>query len=378
MDTNKREFLRTYPVRNALRDTIILISIGVILPQILYQGGVLTLLILSLGGSELEVGIISSVTNLCLVTSIFMVPYLEVRSRKRLLTIWWPLSAVCITFLLLIYPMNILFGPTAAFWFLVFVIFTHQTSSNMTGSVWMPYLFDLIPSPIRGRYFGRLRTTWRITSFVVTILAGWLLGKEPSFLRFYIVFIGCLFLYYYRLIYIKRLPDIPPTRSGKPESILKNIKKPFKNLRFKRFLLFSILVYTLDFAAFPFVIPFLKMELGFPASFAVYASACLSLGSIVSLSWWGKLTDRWGNRAVFGSSLVVSSLYLIIFIVTPPYEQAGLGAFLLAACGYILRGFGMAGFGIAYTVRMMYEAEEEYIGAYMTVARILMGIFIGF
>ena len=75
-------------LRPAIRDSIIAQAAGGPLAQVLFQGGILSLLILFLGRGDMEIGLIFMVFYLCRLTGVFLLPYLEVRSRKRMLYLW--------------------------------------------------------------------------------------------------------------------------------------------------------------------------------------------------------------------------------------------------------------------------------------------------
>ena len=79
---------RNNPQQSAIRNTILAQMFGAPPYKILFEGGVVSLLVIILGGSELEIGIIFMIFNICMIMGIFIVPYLEVRSRKQIILKW--------------------------------------------------------------------------------------------------------------------------------------------------------------------------------------------------------------------------------------------------------------------------------------------------
>ena len=84
-------------LRLAIRHSILAQAAGNPLEQILYSGGVASLLVLLIGGSEMQIGIIFTAYYLCRLMGLFVIPYLEVRSRKGLIYRWSLISVLCIT-----------------------------------------------------------------------------------------------------------------------------------------------------------------------------------------------------------------------------------------------------------------------------------------
>jgi len=368
---------RNSVARDAIRNTILAQATGLILPQVLFQGGVISLLVLTLGGSEFEVGVIFTVFNLCAVAQLFAAPYVDAGSRKRILLVSLLVAAIDISLLFLIYPLDHLLSDSAALWFLVAVVFGYAVAVNVATSAWFPLLTEIVPARIRGRFFGRMRMIWQLTSFVVTLLSGWFLGSNPTLGRFYLVFTLGIVFHFTRLYFIRRLPDPPPPRTGRSESILRDLHRPLADVQFRKFLTFIFIVFGLNAATLPFVIPYLKVDLGFPSSLSVYASASIAFGSVLSLVWWGKLADRWGNRFVFLLGILTTSLSFLLFALTPHFTVDAKRAFLTAALGFTLQGIGLSGIGIGHTVRMMVEAPAKYRGPYMALVGFSIGLFTG-
>ena len=364
-------------LRPIIRIIFAMESVGALLPQVLFQGGLISLFVLFLGGAEFEVGIVNALINVSLMGGLFIVPYLEVRPGRQLLFIWYFVCMISLFLLPLAIPLKFLYGPGLAIAFLAFVVLVNRSTHSMTSSIWMPYVVSFIPSAVRGRFFGRYRVAWRLASFFGLLAAGWLLGRQPTAQRYYMLFAIGLVLYIPRTFLVKKLPDTPPRRTGEPEPLWTVLKTTLADLKFRQFLLFLALTFGVVAAGHPFVVPFMKLELQFPSSVIVYALSGLAIGSILTLVGWGKLADRWGNRFVFFSSLAVIGFSLLLFILTPSYVSSPVAAFILATLGFTIRGIGVSGLGIAYTVRLMYQAQGGLSGAYMTVSRMAVGIASG-
>jgi MFS family permease len=360
-------------LKTSVRNSIIAQATGAPLLQVLFEAGVLSLLILHLGQSDKQIGILFMAFHLCRMTQIFLIPFLEVRSRKRILFIWRFAAFISISLIFLILPIYRWAGQQAAFWFIIIVVIANRTTDFIAGSAWGPYLYDLLPGPILGRYYGRMRTTFFITSLIGIFVAGWILGEDPGFKQFYLVFLIFIGLSAVRIIYIKKLPNIPPPRQGKLDRIGPNLKQPLTDKQFLIFIIFIFLVFGINTATKPFFVPYLRVQQHFPGSFTVYSAAFIAVGSILSLFTWGKLTDTLGNRFVFFCSILFLAFSYITFALVPSYGTGAIRAFIVAILGFILQGIGFSGVGIAFTVRLMHSVKKAYSGTYMVFLNVAIG-----
>ena len=148
---------------------------------------------------------------------------------------------------------------------------------------------------------------------------------------------------------------------------------PLRDRNYRRFLLFWALTAGAIRMARPFAVPFLKTDLGFPESFTIYASAGFSAGMILTLIPWGRAADHWGNRIVFAVSTLMISVSFAVLALTPPFAACPPIAVTVGGASFVVCGAGMAGLGIAHTVRRMNEAPETERGAYFNIFFVING-----
>lgn len=117
----------------------------------------------------------------------------------------------------------------------------------------------------------------------------------------------------------------------------------------------------------PFVVPFLKEDLGFPSSVTAYASGALLLGMILGLTPWGRLADRLGNRVVLLANILILSGAFLLMSATPHYASSAAAGVIVAMSAFSLIGVAVGGLGIGHTVRQMYAAPRSSRSSYMAV-----------
>jgi len=364
------------PTRTAIRDSIIAQMFGAILPTLMRQGGISALLIISLIGrdAEFQIGLAFLVMQWAMLFRLLAAPYVDTAWRRRFLVRWIAGSAVCAA-LLLVVPVSAEFwDPGGAVWLLLGILAAFFVTMHIGAAAWFPLLSFILPPSLMGRYFGYMRRAWQVASYGAVFLSGLLLGGEPSLYRFYLVLVPAVLLQFGRVFMYARLPDPPPAKTEREGPVWSELARPLVDRGFRPFLIYVAMISVVQHAAVPFIVPFLKSELGFPTSVTLYGTAFFGLGSVLSLVSWGRLADRLGNRVTLLLSLVVTAAALGILALLPHYGAGGAAAMAVAVVGLVLTGVGTAGTGIAYTVRLMHLAPEEHSGPYLNVVQATFGV----
>ena len=89
---------------------------------------------------------------------------------------------------------------------------------------------------------------------------------------------------------------------------------------------------TVVLATPAFLIPLLHTERGLSLAQAGLIAAAPSLGMVIALVAWGAAADRWGERLVLVSGLLVTVLAVLGAIVVQGYVALGI-AFVFAGIG---------------------------------------------
>ena len=359
--------------RQSIRNVIIGQAFGVVLEMLVYDGGVLALMILALGGGAFEVGLAATIMSGAVMMRILAAPRVDVRDRRRILLHGLTLGAVLSLGYLLFMPAERLGGPTVAIWCMLVVHLVVRCAISWGEAAWFPLIADMVPEQMRGRFFGALRLSWRATSTAAVLAAGWYLGSDPALWQFYPVLGIAIVGMFIRVVLMRRLPDFPSLRTGKPDPIVRSLRRPLGDQSFVRFMLIGMAVFGAQFLGLPFIVPYLNDTLGFPASWTMFAAAGLGIGQMLSLTRWGRLADRWGNRFVFLLGILLCAAAFGFLVVTPAWRTSPAAAFVGGFAGTLLLGIGSAGWQLAQTVRMLHVSPADQQGAYTAVFSMLTG-----
>lgn len=362
------------PVRQAIRDSIVAQAHGIVFQAMLLQGGVAALLLLSLGGSEFEVGLIFMLHNAAFMARLLAAPKLDVGRLKWIVYRWQVISCAAAAAVLAVYPFAMRFDPAVGRWLIVVALGGYFVARQMGQAAWPPLMSQIIPPRLRGRFFGRMRTMLRLGAFAGILFAGLILGQDPAPWQFIPVLAVGVIAYAVRLYFLAKLPDPEAPRDGAPESLWRVLRRPMTDTPFRRFVSIAFCVRLLPMLTLPFVVPFLVRELGVPSSYAVYASGFAMIGGMLTLGMWGRMADRWGSRSTYTCGLVALACSAVLYAGAPSYDLAPAATLALAALGFALHGAGVAAAGIAETVRMMRQAPGEFRGSYMTLVATAHGL----
>ncbi|MFC1726259.1 MFS transporter [candidate division KSB1 bacterium] len=352
-------------VKKNLKTLIAVQSTGLILPYVLFQGGVLSLFILQIGGSTVEIGLVFSLFIGLNILRVFIGPYTDYYNRKSLLFYFWLAAAVISTSFLAIIPVYNSYGKTAAILLLFLISVIYRIFLNVGDSAWIPLVSEIIPENIKGRFLSVHRLVWQSVMFLAIILTGIYLGRDPSVNRFFYIFLIAVIFHFIRPLIVKKIEYTPVIKKGKRKNVLKEIIKPLRNRNFILFILYTAFSSSILFVIEPFLVPFLKTGLEIPTSYTLYIASGIHVGSILSLFFWGKISDTYGNRFIFFITNIIIFFLLILTLLIPEYRVSPIISITAAAAISILYGMAFSGFRIGALSRMFSEAPAEERGTYI-------------
>lgn len=276
---------------------------------------------LSLGANNVEVGLLNSIPRMLNILIQPVASGVTERIGKR------KMLAVRLSFIgkLLWIPVMLLpfFLSNQVFWLIFFVSLISMTASA-AHIPWVSWMADFIPEKIRGSYFGKRNAIASAGSFVAILAAGWILGVMNTILGFVVVFsIGTVFALI-SVYYLSKVPE-PEYKICKHKSkrISLGMSEFFSSVRrYKNFSNFAAFIAFMNFSvwiAAPFFVVYMfeNLKIGY-FWFAVIAG----LGAVSNLffnHYWGKLSDRLGDKAVLSvcSILVVFYPFFFLFVRNP-------------------------------------------------------------
>jgi MFS family permease len=219
------------------------------------------------------------------------------------------------------------------------------TMGNLSGPPWTSFISDLVPSSRRGvifSQFGRIQAALTLVSMLGTAAAFWYADhyaaeKKAWFFATIFVLSCCSRLVGTLLIAQMHEPEFVP----KPESAFSYLQfiSRARESNFVKFVLFASLFNGACNISGPYFLPYCKYGVKFAEWQWLVINSSATFATIISLLFWGKFTDRFGNKRTLKYSGVLVALQPLYWLVSDNfYYLVGINMF----SGMFWAGFNLA------------------------------------
>ena len=265
------------------------------------------------------------------------------------------------------------------------------------ANAWIAWISDMVPRPIRGRFFAR-RSQWLLLAgagagYLLGAFVDWfqfewelpLLGK-PGWVR--VENLPAFFLVAFALaalvgaagqLVLRRQPERRKARED--ASFMQLMRQPFRDPNFRRLLIFACWWMLAVGVGAPFWQPFMIGKLGMSMiEIQIYATLS-TVCSLAVLGLWGRFIDRFGNRRAMAVSILMGGCIPLAWLFVGPGHYGIL--FLEAGfSGIMWAGSGLVGMNFVLAVAPE-EKRQVYAGLHgsvsglaMIVTMLLSGIYL--
>ena len=295
----------------------------------------------------------------------------RVRHRKTLIlagaigqtVLWLPLLALPLLFAEQ--------GP----WLLIACTMVYVAMGHFAIPPWNSLITDLVNHNRRGTYFAHRARVMAVTSLSALCAAGLVLHSgeswETPWAGFAVIFLAAAVARAVSTRYLARIDESAAPVTREAEFRLLDFLRDQPGSNFRRFLLFSGLMHICVLIAGPYFVIYILRDLHF--TYLQYAGwlAAQVLGQFITLTPWGRISDRYGNKKV----LVVAGL-LVPFI--PMLYLFSTNLYFLVVVNF-LAGVIWAGLslGLQNFVFDAVQAEDRAKGVAVWNTVNAMGWFIG-
>ncbi len=204
---------------------------------------------------------------------------------------------------------------------------------GLTGGAWMPWVTELIPHSVRGRFFSQQQIFSQIGGLIALGIVSLLLLGKPAVGQFALSLLLSALGGAASLLFLAGTPDIS-TPHARAQS---GARVPWiAMIRFRPFFrlcVFNILLVLAMGGLGVFTVVFLRGVEGFSESSIVLLSAMAVIGGLVSLLWSGPLMDRVSSGLIIRLGMLVFALifagwWMVAAWITP-YPSLVVGALYL-------------------------------------------------
>ncbi|MCX7881754.1 MAG: MFS transporter [Brevinematales bacterium] len=335
--------------------------------------------VVALKASHFVIGLVGSLPqamgSLSQLLSIQIVRWFQ--SRKKMVT-----SLVLIqAFLYFPITAGMMLPPPYGMVLIVLSITLYFMLGMVVVPAWIDWMGFLVPSTLRGRYYGLRNSITGFFSLFSFLVAGFFLQMmDKSHLvwwgygiLFFLAFVSRIFSFYF----LTRVEDVSvpipiPLLSGT------NVGSALKKLPqspFYPFLMQSVLMNMAVYLSGPYFTPYMLEELHFSYWTFTYILAIPMLVKALAMPIWGKLCDLYGNRNVLAFSATFLGTLPILWTVS---SSVSFLMFVQVLSGFLWAAYDLSSFNTLYDLtseksRMRLSIILNSINALAYLAGALLG-----
>ncbi|MFB6141046.1 MAG: MFS transporter [Halosimplex sp.] len=309
-------------------------------------GAFMTAVLVQLGSPLYVFGLLSALPALAGAVQVPAAYVIEkYRARKRIAFFGFVATRV---FVLSLAAIPLLFGGQLAITLLLAAILLQNVASAVSGPAWNSITRDLVPDERMGAFFSRRQKLTVGVSIPLSLGAGWFVTwwaktNPGSLLRGYsLLFFAGFAVGMGSLYFVRRTPEPAMAPAAGATKFTELVLVPFRDENFRNLMQFLGAWGFAMAIASPFFTVYLLQRLGFEMSFVIALTVVSQLANVVFVQIWGRLADRFSNKAVLGVSgpLVLGSTILWLFTAMPDPHRFTVPLIVLI---HVLRGMSMAG-----------------------------------
>lgn len=324
--------------------------------------------------SDAALAFFFAVAPMTAILTAVMSPLVELYGKKRFLIPFYFAAAAVLLFLPCLPAVGTLWGPTTAIVGAATVLTVYAMLRSLGGAGWFPIIDDNVPSESRGRFFGRLRTSWQLMFVACSLAVGFVLGPTPTLGRFQILFAVAFLGSVAMTVGIMTIPEKPIVKRTGQSSFWRMLGVPFHDRAFVTFVAFGILYNLALSMPGPSSVRCMKHTLGAGDNFVVWMDTLASIGAAATLPLWGRFVDRFGGRPIFTLLLPPLALINLLWLAASP--SLAHWPHLIGAYS-VLHGIFVFGISVGITDIMLGGAREGHRSAYINIAFVANTLAVG-
>jgi len=263
-----------------------------------------------LGASATVLGIVQGLPALLNILQIPSARFVEQVGYRRFVLRGWSLRSVFILGLAGVALLPASVDSLTRVALALFILFCYNFSRGISVCGWLPWITQLIPEHVRGRYVS-MDQTFGIGAIVVSsTLTGLFLRGDTGLGAFAVVFFLSFLAAVASLYYLKRIPDVPVAEEVRSRSSEPVPWKAIWSYRpFQRIVLFNCVVLAGWAGGGVVSVPFLRDMFAVKDSTFMYLTAIWGCFYMVGVYFLGKQVDTAGSKPLLVNSIVWQAVH---------------------------------------------------------------------
>jgi MFS family permease len=262
-----------------------------------------------LGASDLEFGFLSGIPSAVVLLQIPLAALVSRTHKRKRYMLTFGLLSRMLWIVVGLTPYFVPFSPAwLRLWSVIFLVGIASCGNALINVSWFPWLADLLPMGIRGRWLSLRDAINAITGVFFGLLIAFLLDTVPGYPGYSIVFVLgglCGTLDMICFAFAKEVYSQPPTKVHTGRVIGQIFRdKPFLRLT----LFWTAWNFTANLSS-PYFNRYVLEEMGLTfTQLTVCSQIAAALTSFLVIPRWGRLLDRYGAKPVLWVACIVASL----------------------------------------------------------------------
>jgi MFS family permease len=330
--------------------------------------------------SNLVIGVLAALPFLAQFAQLPAIAVIE-RIRKRRLTSW--IFAAASRPMMLVMA-SAAFVATPA-WSLA-LIAVGLTMRYVLGAVvacgWNSWMRDLVPDDVMGRYFARrlmymtalgIPLSLGAALFVDSWKAWW---PDGQVFAYSVLLVVAFFGGTYSVYCMGKIPEPKMPPAGEALNLRKQLAAPFRDLNFRRLILFlGSWNFAVNLAA-PFFAVYLFKRLEFSLTMVTALTLLSQIANVLVLRQWGAIADRFSNKSVLKVCAPLFIICIFAWTFTTLPEKHALTVPLLVVI-HIFLGIATAGVSLSTNNITLKLAPKGRAASYLVATNLVNSMAAG-
>jgi MFS family permease len=307
---------------------------------------------LELKATTTQIGFLSSIPNLLMALAQLLTPQLSTRAGSRKGVILPVVMAQAVMFI----PMALLpfFFPEPRIVWLIAIVTICMVMGALANPAWGSMMADMVPTNLRGRYFGARGRVLTFVALIASLIAGGILQllNKTVFIGFAILFSLAAIFRFVSWYFLNKQYE-PPIVKEKVNS--PGLWQLFRNLgssNLGKFTLYVALINFVQMISGPFFAVFMLRDLHWNYTYYMLIICTNAFSQMAFQTFWGRRADMMGNLMV----VRVASILLPIL----PLNYVFTSNIALLMCAEVMSGFAWSGFNLGAT-NFVYDSTDPSI-----------------
>jgi MFS family permease len=268
-----------------------------------------------LGASDFVYGLLTAIP---LAMALLQIPFAAMVSRtqkRKKYMMTYGLFSRVLWLIIGLVPYFIAANPSwLRLWSVILLVGISSAFSSFINVSWMPWMADLVPVEIRGRWLSKRDAITSIAGVTMGLLVASILDRIPGYTGYTIVFVMAAILGMLDMVcffFVEEVYKTPPLDL----KIIPVCKQIISNKPFFKFMIFwTAWSFTANMSG-SYLARYALTEMGLTyLNFTLCSQVTAAAVTILVVSNWGRLLDHFGSKPVLWCSCLVAAVTPLFFL----------------------------------------------------------------